>query len=266
MLRCCWADSMALLLLCCCCCGGAIKVNLDWGSSGAALGAGGDVPPAPVAPAVLSLLRAVPCCPLQAVPLASVLTPNQFEAELLTGRTIHGVQGALQAAQQLLAAGPHTVVGGPDPPVMVQENWSSGQRWHATTPYCSSCRQLVLWRRPFFLSQCCVRLCQCCVGGNMATEAPAAHTSPCVCVSLQHVCMAMRCLQVITSMDSTAGSTGEVAGSTAGEAGAAEADSIALVACTRLPQQQGAPSSFMVTVPRIDAYFTGTGGDHIMSF
>jgi hypothetical protein len=66
-------------------------------------------------------------------------------------------------------------------------------------------------------------------------------------------------------MDSTAGSDSEAAGSTAGAAGAAAgaaADSIALVACTRLPQQQGVPSRFMVTVPRIDAYFTGTGGAH----
>lgn len=40
------------------------------------------------------------------------MTPNQFEAELLTGRSITGVQGALEAAQQLLEAGPHTVVSG----------------------------------------------------------------------------------------------------------------------------------------------------------
>jgi hypothetical protein len=48
--------------------------------------------------------------PPQALPLASVLTPNQTEAELLTGRAIAGVADALAAAEQLLAAGPHTVV------------------------------------------------------------------------------------------------------------------------------------------------------------
>jgi pyridoxal/pyridoxine/pyridoxamine kinase len=41
-----------------------------------------------------------------------VLTPNQTEAELLTGRSIASCADALQAAEQLLDAGPHTVVGG----------------------------------------------------------------------------------------------------------------------------------------------------------
>jgi pyridoxine kinase len=39
-----------------------------------------------------------------------VLTPNQFEAELLTGLAVTSEQQALQAAQALHKAGPHTVV------------------------------------------------------------------------------------------------------------------------------------------------------------
>jgi hypothetical protein len=69
-------------------------------------------PPATMAPAISHCWMRCCAAPLQAVPLASVMTPNQFEAELLTGRSIAGVQGALQAAQQLLEAGPHTVVSG----------------------------------------------------------------------------------------------------------------------------------------------------------
>ena len=43
-------------------------------------------------------------------PLASVLTPNQFEAELLTGRGIASEADALAACAQLHALGPHTLV------------------------------------------------------------------------------------------------------------------------------------------------------------
>ncbi|GFR41156.1 hypothetical protein Agub_g1820 [Astrephomene gubernaculifera] len=45
------------------------------------------------------------------VPLASVLVPNQFEAEQLTGGTpITSLRAALAACEQLHARGPHTVV------------------------------------------------------------------------------------------------------------------------------------------------------------
>jgi pyridoxine kinase len=44
------------------------------------------------------------------VPLAAVLTPNQFEAELLTGRRIGDVAGAAAACAALHAMGPPTVV------------------------------------------------------------------------------------------------------------------------------------------------------------
>jgi hydroxymethylpyrimidine/phosphomethylpyrimidine kinase len=44
------------------------------------------------------------------LPLASVLTPNQFEAELLTGRAITDEASALAVCDALHAMGPHTVV------------------------------------------------------------------------------------------------------------------------------------------------------------
>ncbi len=47
------------------------------------------------------------------VPLASVLTPNQYEAELLTGMKISSEADALAACQTLHARGPRTVVWAP---------------------------------------------------------------------------------------------------------------------------------------------------------
>ncbi len=44
------------------------------------------------------------------VPLASMITPNQFEAEKLLGMTIATEQEAIQACQALHDKGPHTVV------------------------------------------------------------------------------------------------------------------------------------------------------------
>ncbi|XP_061698300.1 pyridoxal kinase-like [Syngnathoides biaculeatus] len=44
------------------------------------------------------------------VPLADILTPNQFEAELLTGRKIVTTDDALEAMKQLHKMGPKTVV------------------------------------------------------------------------------------------------------------------------------------------------------------
>jgi len=47
---------------------------------------------------------------LELVPLAAVLTPNQFEAEALTGRSIAGLEDALAACLDLHALGPDTVL------------------------------------------------------------------------------------------------------------------------------------------------------------
>jgi len=46
----------------------------------------------------------------KAVPSASIMTPNQFEAELLTGVQITSLASAQQACDALHARGPHTVV------------------------------------------------------------------------------------------------------------------------------------------------------------
>ena len=44
------------------------------------------------------------------VPLADVVTPNQFEAELMTGLKVHDLDGALKVIQALHAKGVKTVV------------------------------------------------------------------------------------------------------------------------------------------------------------
>ncbi|XP_034803859.1 pyridoxal kinase isoform X2 [Pan paniscus] len=44
------------------------------------------------------------------VPLADIITPNQFEAELLSGRKIHSQEEALQVMDLLHSMGPDTVV------------------------------------------------------------------------------------------------------------------------------------------------------------
>ncbi|XP_072301252.1 pyridoxal kinase-like [Eucyclogobius newberryi] len=44
------------------------------------------------------------------VPLADILTPNQFEAELLTGRKINSVEDAIEVMDLLHKMGPETVV------------------------------------------------------------------------------------------------------------------------------------------------------------
>ncbi|MBC9957926.1 pyridoxal kinase PdxY [Yimella sp. cx-51] len=46
----------------------------------------------------------------QVVPAADVITPNQFELEFLTGRTIASVKDVLDAAQDIRARGPETVL------------------------------------------------------------------------------------------------------------------------------------------------------------
>lgn len=44
------------------------------------------------------------------LPLASLVTPNQFEAECLTGKAVKSGADALAAAAALHSMGPHTVV------------------------------------------------------------------------------------------------------------------------------------------------------------
>lgn len=44
------------------------------------------------------------------VPAANIITPNQFEAELLTGRTIRTEKDAIEVMNLLHSKGPHTVV------------------------------------------------------------------------------------------------------------------------------------------------------------
>ena len=44
------------------------------------------------------------------VPLATVITPNQYEAELLSGRTIKTQQDAVEVCRDLRKRGPTTVV------------------------------------------------------------------------------------------------------------------------------------------------------------
>ena len=44
------------------------------------------------------------------VPISSVMTPNQFEAEQLLGKKLRTEQEAITACQELHGRGPHTVV------------------------------------------------------------------------------------------------------------------------------------------------------------
>lgn len=44
------------------------------------------------------------------LPLASVLVPNQFEAELLSQCKITSIEEGFEACRQLQSKGPHTVV------------------------------------------------------------------------------------------------------------------------------------------------------------
>ena len=46
----------------------------------------------------------------QAIPFANIITPNQFEFELLTGSKLTSVQDAVRVARQLRGRGPDTVV------------------------------------------------------------------------------------------------------------------------------------------------------------
>lgn len=76
----------------------------------------------------------------EAVPLADILTPNQFEVEQLTGITVNGLDDALKAARALIAAGPSLVLmtslALPDTPPGTVEMLlaTAGQAWRIGTP------------------------------------------------------------------------------------------------------------------------------------
>lgn len=57
-----------------------------------------------VSPAIPDFLRD------QAIPFANIITPNQFEFELLTGTRLGSVQEAVTAARQLRGRGPGTII------------------------------------------------------------------------------------------------------------------------------------------------------------
>lgn len=73
------------------------------------------------------------------VPAADVVTPNQFELEFLTGRSVTTLNEVLVAARELHAAGPRTVLvtsvipaGEPDTVSMIAVTEAGG--WSVTTP------------------------------------------------------------------------------------------------------------------------------------
>jgi hypothetical protein len=88
-------------------------------------------------------------------------------------------------------------------------------------------------------------------------------------------------LQIITSLDCAEADDGNGAAATAPAGDVAAEGSAAggrqqqhrlpaegevrLVAATRLPQQEGCPARFTLAVPRIDAYFTGTGARRLLA-
>lgn len=45
-----------------------------------------------------------------AIPLADIVTPNQFELEMITGRTVSSTADAVDAARRVIARGPKTVI------------------------------------------------------------------------------------------------------------------------------------------------------------
>jgi pyridoxine kinase len=87
-----------------------------------------------VKPGLAELLRA------RLVPAATIVTPNSFELEYLTGVEVRGSQDALAAARRLLEAGPEIVVvtGLEDPGA--QSNWietlavTAAAAWRVATP------------------------------------------------------------------------------------------------------------------------------------
>lgn len=171
------------------------------------------------------------------LPLASILTPNSFEAGLLTGLPVRNEAEALAACDALHALGPHTVV---------------GMRARASVPGCVlGCPAprvgLATEQRPLAL--------HCSFRSPPDRPACAFPANP---------------PQVITSLDSAStGDGSQPASSSREQDGDPPANSplrplpgayISLVASTRQEQLPGRPSAFRIRIPKLDAYFTGTGG------
>ena len=77
----------------------------------------------------------------RALPLADILTPNRFELERLSGRSVTGPDEALAAARELLALGPKVVLltslrFGPVPAEEIEMlAVTPGAAWRVRTPY-----------------------------------------------------------------------------------------------------------------------------------
>jgi len=134
------------------------------------------------------------------VPLASVLTPNQFEAEQLTGMPLRSARDALAACRALHARGPHTVA-----------------RARPRTVPCPALR------------------------GCAPVPSPGVTANPHPpCGFHSH---GPRALQVITSFRPPGPGDGH----------------LSVIASTTLPQERGSWPALQLRLPRVDAYFTGTG-------
>ena len=76
------------------------------------------------------------------VPISSVMTPNQFEAEQLLGRKLRTEREAITACQELHGRGPHTVVShslpcsGPSETLQVNHHCSQHCNGHLTQACC----------------------------------------------------------------------------------------------------------------------------------
>ncbi len=152
------------------------------------------------------------------LPLASILTPNQFEAGLLTGLEVGDEAGALAACGALHEMGPHTVVGVFAPRGGLWGAWGvADAQGHSVS--------------------------------HMIVISDLAPTN-----------------QIITSIDAPGGSgaSGDGQEATASAGGGARqlpGEFITLVASTRLEQRAGRPSTFRIHIPKLNAYFTGTGDE-----
>ncbi|GBF93943.1 pyridoxal kinase [Raphidocelis subcapitata] len=129
------------------------------------------------------------------LPLASILTPNSFEAGLLTGLPVRDEAEALAACDALHALGPHTVV-----------------------------------------------ITSMDLAGDASSSQPASGGQP-------------------ASSSQPASDGGDKDGDPAADGPLRPVPGayISLVASTRQEQLPGRPSAFRIRIPKLDAYFTGTG-------
>ena len=162
----------------------------------------------------------VPAYRDQLISLATVLTPNQYEAELLTGTKINSKASALAACQALHQRGVATVV-----------------RLHVAADCCmlQFCHQFV--HGALFLARSVV------VKGNSLAglESNIVYTAVTATYSVA-VTSCVHYAQVITSIRLK---------DLKGE--------LLLIASTQTTQKSGCPTRIQVNIPMLDAYFTGTG-------